>query len=188
VDYLSRTSQGTLSLFQKLANAALEEHLAGYRFIEGSITPISSEAEISAIEEAISLAQENELLGAAKHINTAIVHLAKKPEPDFRNSIKESISAVESVAKQLVGQKAGGLKAALTKLKSKNVYLHPAFEEGLLKLYGYTSDADGIRHALLEEPKVGFDEAKFMLVTCSAFVNFLIAKASSSGILRTGDS
>jgi len=170
VDYLSRTSQGTLSLFQKLANAALEEHLAGYRFIEGSITPISSEAEVSAIEESISLAQENELLGAAKHLRTAIGHLAKKPEPDFRNSVKESISAVESVAKQLTDQKAGGLKAALVKLKSKNVYLHPA------------------RHALLEEPKVGFDEAKFMLVTCSAFVNFLIAKASSSGILGTGAS
>lgn len=188
VDYLSRTSQVTLFHFQRLANDAFEEHLAGYRLIEGSIIPISSEAEVSAIEEAISLAQENELLGAAKHLHTAIGHLAKKPEPDFRNSVKESISAVESVAKQLTGQKAGGLKAALMKLKSENVYLHPAFEEGVLRLYGYTSDADGIRHALLEEPKVGFDEAKFMLVTCSAFVNFLIAKASSCGLFRTSDS
>ena len=42
------------------------------------------------------------------------------------------------------------------------------------KLYGYTSDADGIRHALLEEDKVTFEQAKFMLVVCSAFTNYVI--------------
>ncbi len=41
-----------------------------------------------------------------------------------------------------------------------------------LKLYGYSSDEDGIRHAILEEKEIGFDEAKFMLVACSGFVNY----------------
>lgn len=43
---------------------------------------------------------------------------------------------------------------------------------------------DGIRHAILEEPNVGFHEAKFMLVACSAFVNFLISKAEAASLLR----
>lgn len=41
-------------------------------------------------------------------------------------------------------------------------------------LYGYTSDDAGIRHALTDNDRnVDFHEAKFMLVTCSSFINFL---------------
>ena len=37
------------------------------------------------------------------------------------------------------------------------------------------SDASGIRHAkFLEQGKATFEEAKFMLVACSAFVNYII--------------
>jgi hypothetical protein len=50
--------------------------------------------------------------------------------------------------------------------------LSKAFES----LYGYTSDANGIRHALMDASTLGFADAKFMLVCCSAFVNFLVAK------------
>ena len=102
--------------------------------------------------------------------------MSKKPDPDYRNSIKESISAVEATVKIIAGEKAGGLSDAL-KILDEQVPMHGALREGLLKLYGYTSDAGGIRHALLEEETIGFDEAKFMLVTCSAFVNYLIPKA-----------
>jgi hypothetical protein len=49
-------------------------------------------------------------------------------------------------------------------------------------MYGYTSDAQGIRHALMDEPNLSFEDAKFMLVSCSAFVNYLIAKAAKAGI------
>jgi hypothetical protein len=70
-------------------------------------------------------------------------------------------------------------------LKKLQVGLHPALEKAFLSLYGYSSDEDGIRHPILDDPSsVGFDEAKFMLVACSAFVNFLIAKAGAAGLLK----
>ena len=50
-------------------------------------------------------------------------------------------------------------------------------KEGFVKLYGYTSDEHGIRHSMLDIPDIGFAEAKFMLVACSAFANFLIDSA-----------
>jgi restriction endonuclease Mrr len=53
--------------------------------------------------------------------------------------------------------------------------LHPALKATFSNLYGYTSDADGIRHALLGEDRVTFDQAKFMLVACSAFTNYVSA-------------
>jgi hypothetical protein len=57
--------------------------------------------------------------------------------------------------------------------------MHPALNRSLSALYGYTSDANGIRHALLDESSLDFVDAKFMLVACAAFVNYLIGKALS---------
>src|SRR5262249_50572550 len=107
-----------------------------------------------------------------------------KPTPDHRNSIKEAISAVEAAAKLIAGSEGSGLGPALNRLAAK-VTLHGALKAAFLSLYGYTSDSGGIRHALLEEDNVGYDEAKFMLVACSAFVNFLISRAGPAGLLNS---
>ena len=58
--------------------------------------------------------------------------------------------------------------------------LHPALKEAFLKLYGFTSDSGGIRHAMTGKSgfKPTYADAKFMLVACTAFVNFLFTKAA----------
>ena len=61
--------------------------------------------------------------------------------------------------------------------------MHPALKAGFSKLYGYTSDESGVRHPILKDANVGFAEAKYMLVTCSAFVNFLVDKGREAGLL-----
>jgi len=55
--------------------------------------------------------------GVAERIDTALALLGKKPEPDYRNSIKESISAVEAVVKLLTGEKSGGIDKAIAVLE-----------------------------------------------------------------------
>lgn len=168
--------------FKSEVNQVLEEEMSGYRFISGTLAPISSPEEISSITSALVAAQEKELYGTKKHIETALALMARKPAPDYRNSIKESISSIESLAKQLTGETGGGLEKALSKLDSV-VHFHGAFKASLVSLYGYTSDQNGIRHAILEEQNIGFDEAKFMLITCSALVNFIISKAAKYELL-----
>jgi hypothetical protein len=145
------------------------------------LSPITEEVEIKEIEEAVEKASQLGFEGAYEHIRTSLDFLGKKPEPDHRNAIKEAISAVESVVTQLSGIKDFG--AALDKL-SKNINLHGALKSAFKKLYGYTSDKGGIRHALVNGSDVGFDEAKYMIVACSAFVNFLIPKANEAGLLK----
>ncbi len=168
--------------FVEDVNNILEIEMSGFRFISGVLSPITTPAEIESIENVIEKANEKELFGAAKHIKTAIEHLSNKINPDYRNSIKESISAVESVVKKITGEKGGGLENALKTFDNK-VKFHGAFKSGLLSLYGYTSDENGIRHSILELTEIGFDEAKFMLVSCSSVVNYLIAKAEKAELL-----
>jgi hypothetical protein len=55
--------------------------------------------------------------------------------------------------------------------------LHGALKTAFSALYGYTSDSGGIRHFLNRDDVVpDFDSAKFMLVVCSAFINYLLPK------------
>ena len=164
-------------------NRIFEEEFSGYRFVGNELIPLSSPAEVVAIEDALLTTTQNGLVGARAHLATALALFAKRPDPDYRNSVKESISAVEALAKQLGTTNSQGLAGALNEL-AKKVTLHGGLKTGLLSLYGYTSDEGGIRHAMLDESNVGFDEAKYMIVACSAFVSFLAAKANSAGILK----
>lgn len=159
-------------------NTALERELSAYRFVSDQITQITSETEISAIEEA--LADSQRLRPVNEHLATALNYLSDRGAPDFRNSIKESISAVESLSNLITGGK-DSLGEALKKLDS-SIPIHPALKKGFSAIYGYTSDAAGIRHALLDESNLTFDDAKFMLVSCSAFINYLLARAVAAGI------
>ncbi|MBI2817655.1 MAG: hypothetical protein HYX72_12020 [Acidobacteria bacterium] len=94
---------------------------------------------------------------------------------------KESISAVEALCKLITNKHKATLGDALKELEKK-LPMHQAFKNALNNLYGYTSDAEGIRHALLDESKLTPDDGKFMLVLCSAFVNYVTAVASKAGI------
>lgn len=165
------------------ANRVLEREHSGYRFVGGELTPICDPAEAEEIEKALANAAATRLEGVHVHIKQALALLGQRPDPDYRNSIKESVSAVEAVVKFLGGVRGGGLDAALEAL-SERVPMHGAFKGALSKLYGYTSDGDGIRHALLDETRVGEEDARFMVVACSAFVNWIIAKAATAGVLK----
>jgi AbiJ N-terminal domain 4 len=167
---------------QSHINTILERHVAGYRVIAGKVAPITSPAEIAAITEALDASQRGGLEGVHAHLLAATDLLSKKPTADYRNAIKEAISAVESMVNVITGTKTT-LGKALELLERKGITIHSALKGGFDKLYGYTNDSDGIRHAIIESPDAGFDEAKFMIVSCSAFVNWLIAKAAKAGVL-----
>ena len=108
--------------------------------------------------------------------------LADRKNPNYRNSIKESISAVESFCKLITKDDNASLGEALSEIE-KEYSLHGALKSSFSSLYGYTSDAGGIRHALIEsDVTVEFEEAKFMLVSCSAFINYLKSKVKNIAI------
>jgi hypothetical protein len=110
-------------------------------------------------------------------MNRSLELLSDRQNPDYRNSIKESISAVESLAATTLGQK--GTLGQLIKKLEREIGLHPALQSAFSSLYGYTSGAGGIRHAILDSKQITFEDAKFFLVVCSAFVNFVDARMAA---------
>lgn len=156
------------------ANIYFEREYVGYRFVDGIIVPISNSYEIETINESL----KNGYKPVYDHISKANKLLADREKPDYENSIKESISAVEAICKIITGINGGeaALGNMLKKLESKGVEIHRGLKSAFNILYGYTSDANGIRHAGdIGGPSSTFEEAKFMLIACCAFVNYLTA-------------
>lgn len=161
----------------------LEEFGAAYRVVMSpgpSIVPVSTPEEGRAIQQAFGAIGTNEFAGARKHLHDAGVYLGQPGKE--ADSVRESIHAVEAVCKVLAGTPDATLTAALNRLKNK-APMHPAFVTGLEKLYSYTNDEKGIRHALLgDEAKVDPADAQLMFGACASFVSYLIGKARSAGL------
>ena len=159
------------NIITEFLNIEFERHNFAYRLINWNIVEITSENEIKSIEEAINNTKSN----AKTHLQNALEKLSPSIS-DYRNSIKESISAVECVCREITGEST--LDKSLKKLENKGVVLNSQLKTGLGNLYQYTNDGStGIRHALMDDENAPTaDEAIFMLVSCSAFVNYLMKK------------
>jgi len=155
----------------------LEEEKAGFRLVDGQFVQIADEAEIAAIEDGLRATAGDRFTPARVHLTTALQHFSSRTNPDYRNSVKESISAVEAIAQIISDDPRASLDDALRVMEAR-APLHGALKSALRSLYGYTSDAEGIRHALTEAPNLNAADAKFMLVACTAFVTYLIQKTA----------
>ena len=164
-------AQQEISYLQGYINTEFKRLHYGYRVIKGNVVPITSDQELETIEEAIGKNEDP----VQKHLNQALQHFANRETPDYRNSIKESISAVEVYCRDLTGE--GTLGRALDVLEKKGVHIHPILKGGMHKMYDYTNQPEvGARHGLMDDTtdySPSYNEAYYMLVACSAFINYL---------------
>jgi hypothetical protein len=165
--------------FDQALNRILERELSGYRVLAHTVAPVVDKIQIVSIEKAIE--DTDKFKGVNLHLRLALQKFSDRNNPDYSGSIKDSISAVEAICQIIAGEKGAKLSTVLKMLESKGV-LHGALKQGFSSIYGYTSDADGIRHAMLEIPHLESEDALFFLVSCSAFTSYLIQKCDRSNI------
>lgn len=159
---------------QGLCNTELARAGSPYRFINFELAAITSDEQMAEIEAATNVPEK--FSGAREQIQSALTSLAKKPDPDIRNCIEESLHAIESAIKIASGVGQGAIRNALHQF-TKQHGIHPALEGAISKLYGFGSDKQGLRHPLLEKGSdLSQPDARMMLVISSALVNWIIAK------------
>lgn len=177
IEFITRESESYMELFNLQLNPLLIKHCSAYRLINDSIIMLTSEEEIKEIETAINSHVEE----INEHLKQSLNLLSDREKPDYRNSIKESISAVECICRKITDE--GDLGKAIAHLAEKGIKLNTRLKTGMSNFYQYTNDKNGIRHSLMDSnEEVNMEEARFMLVTCSAFVNYLLEKANKLGI------
>ena len=153
-------------------NEVLIREGSGYIMVNCLVAPITNEIELGSIKYTLNL--HDRFSASRFHITKAMGLLSNRADPDYANSVKESISAVEAACRAVTGDDHAVVSEAVKRLRSEG-QVHPALADGWLKLYAFTCDEDGIRHASNGgELHVDFAIAKYMLVSCSAFVNYLV--------------
>lgn len=163
--------------FTEGCNGVLEEELCGWRIVADVVAPITSEQEIKTVEEATTCPAKP----SADLIRKALRLLSDKKAPDYPNSIKDSVSAVEALCKIVAGDAHKTFSQCLPAVKQR-LDLHGAMLSSLDNLYGYRGAKSGVAHGGTESPTEGFEEAYFFLVVCSAWLNYLTVKAQKKGV------
>lgn len=162
--------------FVQGVNNQFERLNYGYRIVQGRIVDMASELEVQTIDKAVE-ADDN----VSFHMLQALKLYSLKPNPDFRNSIKESITAVETLFREITNENTFG--QAYGKIKKK-ISIHPRLGEMIQEMYVYTNQKDtGIRHAKVESDNTYLPtaaEAMLMLVTCSATINYVRGKLGTA--------
>ncbi|WP_370301580.1 AbiJ-NTD4 domain-containing protein [Pseudooceanicola sp.] len=174
VEFLVR-HPGSSGEFMREVSASFVKARSAYRLVDGMIVAIGTEQQGTAFETAIAAAKSAGENAARKHLVGAGSHLRNG---DWSGSIRESIHAVEAMALKLSpGTKSLG--PALAELE-KAGHIHKALKTAFGSLYGFTSDQEGVRHALVFEDEANVDEADamFMLGACASFVSYLIQRTT----------
>ncbi len=160
-------------------NKVMTKNNTGYKIYGNQFVPITNHTEIEEINSLSERLTKLNLKGAEEHLDTALTLIALKPEPDLRNSIKESISIVGAIARLI--QPENDLAKSLYVLEKKKV-ISTSLAGKFKSFYSYTSGKEGIRHELMDEPNLKLAEARYFLVACSAFANYLLDQASTNGL------
>lgn len=162
--------EGHIENFKDRLEEILNEEMLPYKIIDYRIVPLTSQTEAEEVGRALTKTGVYDSF--KNHIQKALDSFSKRPDPDYLNSIKESVHSIEFLARELTGNK----KAVLSDLVNK-LDLHQAFKEGLKKFYGWSSDESGIRHSETGDPiKIGEEEARLLLILASSIGNYLISK------------
>jgi len=150
-------------------NRLFEEESVTFTLLNGQIIPNVSPEEKIDIEQALDRKDTSSI-----HLSNALKFLYDREDPQYGNSIKESISSVEAAYRKLTGQKDISVADGITHLKRNGFYIHPALEKSINALFGYASDRSAVRHAAkYGEPIVNQAEARFALVWCAALINYI---------------
>ena len=164
--------------FVKRISASFERSAAAYWLDKSKhpyqFFPRSNKAQGEAAREAIKTIRDCGMEGAETHLRDAAAHINAQ---QFADSISDSIHAVESVARR-IDPKSNTLGAALKALEKKGLLTNGQLKTGFEKIYTYTNNEEGIRHAQVfkDSPDVGLDEAMFMFGACASFAAYLVNK------------
>lgn len=167
-----------LKNFIQNINTEFQRLTYGYRIVNDQVTTILDEVQISAIQKPLESPTVHENI--RRHFNNALRLYSQRPQADYQNSIKESISAVECLCRSITEENTLG--KALSKLERSGAIIHPRLKEVFNLLYAYANQNDtGIRHALMNSENnyvPQSEEALYMLVSCCSFVTYICEKQS----------
>lgn len=98
-----------------------------------------------------------------------------KENPDYANTVKESLCALELTAEILTGEKISkDFSANMKKYQGNSYNLIPApIIQSMIKIFGYRGSGEGVVHGINKGLRVSRYEAELVLNTTASFITYL---------------
>jgi hypothetical protein len=142
------------------------------RFSIDNVVPQETKRLVDTLTELM----KNRFDPALRQFNKARKFLYEDTPPDYLNSVKESVGAVEAVARDILNQPDKTLAQLITVLKDR--YLgHPAMAKILDGIYAVRGDEPGVAHGSHKASSLGHADAEFLLNMCASIIIYLVRKS-----------
>jgi hypothetical protein len=149
--------------YQVNINEALRISGNKYTYLLGYITHTLSTEDQQSIQLAISEKHDQ----GATHLERALAAFSTS-EKDYDLCVRESINAVEYVAKKITGDNA--LDKSLQAL-AKTKKIHPTLVKSLMSIYDYTSNT--ARHSTNDDWIISEKDSRLVFLSSCAWVTYL---------------
>jgi len=175
------TSRGDAQAFisAELQRLFLEENLA-FEFRDGMVYRRGRRHSVQQISGAELVMGDPRLTGARNHYQKALRFFRDPSKPDYENTVKEAVCAVEAAGKALFPEARAATLGDLTKwLTGSSALVPKALGQTLAGLYGFRSGGEGVGHGGTGGGEVTAVIAEYALAVAASQIILLvdIAKA-----------
>ena len=180
-NYNVQVSRGDMQIYiaAELQRLFLEEDLA-YEFADGVVRRRGRKHTVELLAKSQVVLGDPQLLSARKHFDKALQFFRHPSSPDYENSVKEAVCAVEAAGKILFPMaKASTLGDLIRWLGSaKEVSVPKAICQTLTGVYAFRSGGDGVVHGGASGGKATLEVAEYMLGVCASQIIYLVDLAN----------
>jgi hypothetical protein len=142
----------------------------GWQLVNGHILTRGAEAFETTVRSAVMELGKDNRPTAAAQIHEALLALSRRPDPNLRGAITNSMGALECVARDLAGEQ----KLTLGEVLKRHPSLLPRpVDQALSKLWGYASDE--ARH-VREGREPTREDAELMVGVAAAIATYLTCR------------
>lgn len=177
-NYVVQTSRGDVQSYisAELQRLFLEEGLA-YEFSEGVVRRRGRKNTVELVARSQAVLGDPQLLNARKHFEKALQFFRNPTSPDYENTVKEAVCAVEAAGKALFPMAKAATLGDLIKWlgnSSSDISVPKAICQTLAGVYGFRNGGDGVAHGGTTGGKATSEVAEYILAVCASQIVFLV--------------
>lgn len=183
-EFIVRTPKSEVQEFitSELQQLFYEERLA-FDFSDGSVQRRGRRLTAEKITKAQTVMGDHRLVSALTHYNKALQFFRNPPsKPDFENTVKEAVCAVEAAGKALFPKSKATTLGDLIKWLTNNedIELPKSIAQTLTGLYGFRSSGEGVGHGGAAGGTVTAELAEYVLSVAASQIILLVDLAKAN--------
>jgi len=160
---------------QELQRLFVEESLS-VEFVDGVVRRRGRKHLVDVTTRAEVVLGDARLANARKHYDKALQFFRHPSKPDYENTVKEAVCAVEAAGKSLFSSAKAATLGDLTKWLSSttDVAVPKALVQTITGIYAYRSGGDGVGHGGSAGGAATAEVAEYVLGVCACQIIYLV--------------